>query len=219
MRWREPKPETETESRILDAALEVFAQKGLHGATTKEIADRAGIQKSTVHYYHRHKEDLYATVFERAYLEMFTSFEAQLEADMSFRQVLRAFIDHHVRSYADNPLNVHLWMQENLIGAPVAQEILKRYQRLPDSPYRRFVDSLQEAIHAGEVREVCPAQTFITAMGACLFLHIASPSLMATLPNLVGDESWDFDRESFLDHRVESLEDLLWRGLRREPCE
>ncbi|MEM7587368.1 MAG: helix-turn-helix domain-containing protein [Acidobacteriota bacterium] len=54
---------TENERRILAAALEVFAEKGLHGATTQEIGDLAGVGKSTLHYYFRHKDQLYRHLY------------------------------------------------------------------------------------------------------------------------------------------------------------
>ncbi len=40
-----------TKERILDAALEVFSQKGFHTATTDEIAERAGVGKGTLYRY------------------------------------------------------------------------------------------------------------------------------------------------------------------------
>jgi AcrR family transcriptional regulator len=47
---------------ILDAAAEVFAQKGYHGASTKDIADRLGIQQAGVYYYFKSKDAALAEV-------------------------------------------------------------------------------------------------------------------------------------------------------------
>ncbi|MEM8963256.1 MAG: TetR/AcrR family transcriptional regulator [Acidobacteriota bacterium] len=205
--------ELDTEGRLLLAAREVFAQKGLHGASTKEITDAAGIQKSTLHYYFRRKEDLYATVFERAFAEMIEPLAQAFEESSSFKEILRAFVAHHVRAYADNPVNVRLWMHENLIGAPVSGPLLRRYDQFPNSPYRRFVESLSEAIEAGEIRSVDPIQTFVTVMGACLFFHVAQPSMVTTLPSKVGRPDEELDVEAFLDAREDAVFDLLYNGL------
>lgn len=39
-----------TEQKILNAANEVFQEKGLYGARMQEIADKAGINKALLHY-------------------------------------------------------------------------------------------------------------------------------------------------------------------------
>jgi len=44
--------ENNTEQRILEAATNVFYQKGLAGARMQEIADLSGINKAMLHYYY-----------------------------------------------------------------------------------------------------------------------------------------------------------------------
>ena len=53
-----------TESRILEAAKEVFIAKGFDGARMQEIADTAEINKALLHYYFRNKDKLFEAVFE-----------------------------------------------------------------------------------------------------------------------------------------------------------
>jgi len=50
------------ERRILEAAESVFAETGFNGATTAEIARRAGIPKANLHYYFNTKDELYQKV-------------------------------------------------------------------------------------------------------------------------------------------------------------
>jgi AcrR family transcriptional regulator len=45
-------------NQILDAAVEVFAEKGFHHTTTKDIASRAGIAEGTIYNYFEGKDDL-----------------------------------------------------------------------------------------------------------------------------------------------------------------
>jgi len=56
-----------TKARILAAAEEVFASKGFQGASTREIAARAGVNISSLHYHWESKETLYFTVFRNIY--------------------------------------------------------------------------------------------------------------------------------------------------------
>ena len=52
----------ETCRKLIEAAGEVFADKGLHAATLQEITDRAGANKAAVNYHFRDKFELYAEV-------------------------------------------------------------------------------------------------------------------------------------------------------------
>jgi len=48
--------------QILEAAARVFAQKGYHAATTKEIAAQAGVSEGTIYNYFHNKEDLLLSI-------------------------------------------------------------------------------------------------------------------------------------------------------------
>jgi AcrR family transcriptional regulator len=51
-----------TEDEIVLAAYSVFLLYGYHGTTLQQIAAKAGVNKSAIHYYYRSKEKLYKIV-------------------------------------------------------------------------------------------------------------------------------------------------------------
>jgi AcrR family transcriptional regulator len=53
-----------TKERIFQVAEELFAQKGFEGTRTRDIAEQAGINISTLHFHWKSKEDLYAAVYQ-----------------------------------------------------------------------------------------------------------------------------------------------------------
>src|SRR3984957_10012614 len=55
----------ETRRRLLIAAGEVFAERGFHAATIKDITDRAGASLASVNYHFSDKSELYAAVLRR----------------------------------------------------------------------------------------------------------------------------------------------------------
>src|SRR6187455_782508 len=59
-RWRRL-PE-ERPRQIIDAALEVFGERGLAGARLEDIARRAGVSKGTIYLYFSNKEELFREV-------------------------------------------------------------------------------------------------------------------------------------------------------------
>src|SRR5580704_14639322 len=54
-----------TRSRLLEAAADVFAERGFHAATIKDITDRAGASLASVNYHFRDKAELYAAVLKQ----------------------------------------------------------------------------------------------------------------------------------------------------------
>src|ERR1051326_4440011 len=54
-----------TKQKILDAALQLFREKGLEATTTKQISQKAGIAEGTLFNYFKTKEDLALYFFQR----------------------------------------------------------------------------------------------------------------------------------------------------------
>ncbi|HUA78151.1 MAG TPA: TetR family transcriptional regulator, partial [Acetobacteraceae bacterium] len=55
----------DTRLRILRAALEVFAAEGYEGASTRLLAQRAGVNLPAIQYYFGSKEGLYTAVIDQ----------------------------------------------------------------------------------------------------------------------------------------------------------
>ncbi len=54
----------QSKSRILAAALTVFAKHGFEGARTRDIAELAQVNIATLHYHFKSKDNIYASVIE-----------------------------------------------------------------------------------------------------------------------------------------------------------
>jgi|SRR5579871_2329124 len=59
-----PQPRTDPRAQILEAALAVFAEHGIHAATLREIATRAGLSLSGLHWHFKSKEEIVAALAE-----------------------------------------------------------------------------------------------------------------------------------------------------------
>src|SRR3954465_12608022 len=69
----------ERRDEILDAALVEFAQRGLHGASTDEIAKRAGISQPYVFRLFGTKKDLFKASVARCFRETLELFQRAAE--------------------------------------------------------------------------------------------------------------------------------------------
>ena len=73
------KSKDERREEVLDAALDVFAEHGLSGASTDEIARRAGISQPYLFRLFNTKKELFIASVERCFLETRHSFERAAE--------------------------------------------------------------------------------------------------------------------------------------------
>src|SRR5437764_14295224 len=84
---------TARRNQILDAATQVFAQKGFHRATIKDIARVAGIADGTIYTYFSSKTDVLLGILNR--LNETTEREQQLASDSE--QDIRTFFTAYLR--------------------------------------------------------------------------------------------------------------------------
>ncbi|HKU14230.1 MAG TPA: TetR/AcrR family transcriptional regulator [Steroidobacteraceae bacterium] len=60
----------DTQTRIVDAALELFNEHGTAAVSTNRIAEHCGISKGNLHYHFRNKEEIIRFLWQRAVDEM-----------------------------------------------------------------------------------------------------------------------------------------------------
>jgi len=85
--------QAENESRIVEAALDVFAQSGYRGATVDRIAETAGMSKANVLYYFGRKEDIYIAVLEHTlavWLDPLKSLDANADPRRELAKYIKA---------------------------------------------------------------------------------------------------------------------------------
>jgi AcrR family transcriptional regulator len=75
----ERKTKEERRDEILDAALAVFAEQGLHGSSTEEVARRAGISQPYVFRLFGTKKELFRAVIARCFRQTLERFQQAAE--------------------------------------------------------------------------------------------------------------------------------------------
>jgi AcrR family transcriptional regulator len=99
---KSPKKSDETRSRILEAALAVFRERGFEKATMREIAVAAGVAVGAAYYYFDSKDAIVMAFYERAQGEMLPQIEAKLDRAKSLESRLRAIIATKFEYFAPN---------------------------------------------------------------------------------------------------------------------
>ncbi len=200
--------EADTEDRIFDAALQVFARKGHDGARMQEIADRAGINRALLNYYFRTKQQLYEAVFEHLFDQYIRSFQTVIDPERPFAESLHRFIGHYIDYVRDHQDMARLMINDNLAGGTLLGEHLARAFATEGSPQQRFEEAIRRAVDRGEIHPVDPKQTILTVVSACVFFFITAPTVK--LMNPLARE----DFAAFIEARKEHVFDVLYGGLK-----
>jgi AcrR family transcriptional regulator len=104
-----------TTAAILDAADELFRERGYEAVTVRDIAEQAGVSHALVHQYAGSKVDLFRAVLSRNDGYMTSMAPAHLDLLESARLILRSGLEPQARDYA------RLLMRTALSGLPYDQ--------------------------------------------------------------------------------------------------
>ncbi|GMU60549.1 MAG: hypothetical protein AMXMBFR34_23120 [Myxococcaceae bacterium] len=88
---------TQTRERILDAADALFGELGFDVTTTRDIAERSGVNKALIHYHFGTKDDLLEALLEGYYAKLGEA----LTAALGRRKGLAAQVEDVLDAYAD----------------------------------------------------------------------------------------------------------------------
>lgn len=187
--------------RILDAAVEVFASYGLHGARVEQIASAVGMSKTNLLYYFRSKEELYLAALRRV-LEMWLDPLRELDAASDPHVALRAYIARKLALSRSHPTASRLFAMEVLQGAPHLKPVL-------EGPLAALIAQkagvIEQWIAAGKLAPV-PARHLIFAIWATT-QHYAD--FAAQVRALTGR---DLSDDGLHDETIGALSHLILEG-------
>jgi AcrR family transcriptional regulator len=127
-----------TRERIVAAALEAFAEKGFRGASTRDIARRAGTNQGLITYHFRSKDELWRAAADRIIGMLQESLTARLAslADEPPRERSREAIRAYVRFAAAHPELFRLMVDEGKNSEERMEWLVDTHLR---PAYERFV--------------------------------------------------------------------------------
>jgi AcrR family transcriptional regulator len=106
--------------RLLDAAARVFAERGFHATTMRDLARATGMSLAGMYYYVKSKDDLLHLIQERCFERVHRGAREAIAGATDPAERLRAFIRHHVTFFAGHMAEMKVLSHEadSLTGAP-----------------------------------------------------------------------------------------------------
>ena len=176
-----------TEIEILNAAKEIFQQKGMDGARMQEIADKAKINKALLHYYYRSKQLLFEAVFKNAFSLLAPQLNSVLNDESDLFEKIRNFTNSYISFVIKHPYLPNFVIQE-LNKNP--EFVLKLREQKNFPTIDTFKTQVNEAINNGVIKPIEAEQLFINIISMNVFPFIGKPLLMA----LTNTDKKEYDR-------------------------
>ncbi|MCK8494455.1 MULTISPECIES: TetR/AcrR family transcriptional regulator [Spirosoma] len=144
-------PFKSTEEKIREAAKQVFLEKGFDGATSRDIADKAGINIALTNYYFRSKEKLFVSIFEEMFQLFFNGTVEIMNKQISLREKISELIEHDFQLLKKNPsLSIFIMNEVHRNPERMATSIglMKQIQ------HSLFEEQLKQEIARGNARPI-----------------------------------------------------------------
>lgn len=193
---------------LLDAALELFVEKGFAATKVDEVAARAGVSKGTLFLYFPSKEELFKAVVRESIVGRFGEWSMELEqfqgstADM-LRYAYASWWETIGSTRASGITKLMLSEAGNF------PDLAEFYQREVIEPGQLLIRRvLLRGVERGEFRPLDMDYAVFTVLSPMIFLMLWKHSIGACVPNGLA-----FNPEAYLASQVDSL---LF-GLLRRP--
>ena len=169
--------------QIIDTALGLFADKGLNGTRTKEIAKAAGISETLIFQHFKTKEDLYRAALR----ELFSTPPVMPEVEEMMKEkddfgVFSTLALHLIRHNRQDPRIMRLAIFSALEGPHTADIFSHRKEVEPPLP-ELLAHYIQQRIDEGAFKKVnaqITGQLFVQA----IFMYIADQEASISGPPL-----------------------------------
>jgi AcrR family transcriptional regulator len=176
----------ERKDQILDAATDVFAEKGLSDARMDDIVKESGLSKGTLYWYFKSKDEIILSIFERMFNREFQALETLVGAGGSASENLLSYTEYAIEDIRGllrlRPLVYEFlsWVFRRKIVRDAFKIYINKYMDA-------VVPIIQQGIDSGEFRAIDPHSAAIT-LGAIfegtILLWVYDSSLVDTEKNI-----------------------------------
>jgi len=182
--------------RILEAAINVFAEQGFFQSTISQIAREAGVADGTIYLYFKNKDDILVQFFSYKTKQVFEGFRAEVEKTKNAIDKLNNLVNRHLEEF-----------QNNRNMAVVYQSEMHQNRRLAETQIREmskmYMDIISEIVEQGQEQG---------SIRKDLYLGLVRRFIIGAVDEVIG--TWlHSEKEYDLVSMAEPLVDLIIRGI------
>ena len=132
--------------QILKASAKIFAAKGFHRTSVRDIARATKMSLAGLYYYFTTKEELLYLIQERCFVTLLQRWERATTAEMDVRTCIRLFAENHLSFFCHN-------MHEMKVMAHEDESLTGEYQDKILVLKRRYVKVVTDLIEELQKKE------------------------------------------------------------------
>lgn len=178
--------------KILKAAGALFSEKGYHGASMKDIARSAGVNKALIFYYFNSKENLYQDILKEVFEKTQINIIRRIEKADTPKEKLRAALDAYIRSFSESRNTVRMILYSLLGLGPSLPRPIDELVKISRKPLEEII---REGMKQNIFREDDPDYIANAAIGM-MQIFFREPCQTGTC----------YNNEAILDKTIQILE-------------
>jgi TetR/AcrR family transcriptional regulator len=169
---KENKNDKSTEQKILQAAKQVFMEKGIDGARMQDIADKAGINKALLHYYFRSKEKLFEMIFMEEARKFLPKVTSIMVSELTLFEKVEKFVGEYIDTLLQNPL-LPIFILNEINRNP--KDAIKKIFGNQRPPIDKVDELIAKLVKKGEIKPIKAYELMVNMVSLCIFPFLARP--------------------------------------------
>ncbi|MCX2480281.1 TetR/AcrR family transcriptional regulator [Pedobacter sp. MC2016-15] len=164
-----PLKDTGTDQLIKAAAKRLLFSEGKLHATTQDIADAAGMNRSALHYYYRTRDQLISQVFQESMTVLSLKLDQAMLSDHPFPKKVDELMDIYLTEMSEFPYEETFMVTEmNRAGHTLISKI-------KEGPVVSFLAEVAAEMEAGNIEKMNPVHFLINLFSLLSYPIIMSP--------------------------------------------
>lgn len=190
----------ETEVLIRKTAKRLFFGEGKFNATTQEIVDAAGVNRTLINYYFRSRDNLFNLIFEDAVKREEKLREKVLFSDLPFKEKIEMYIDDSLLQAKDYPY------LETYIVSRINDGCFYKEEDEWEKFMKRFYEEFENEVKKGTIEKMEPLQFILNIASLVSFPVAIRPLFQSTMR--ISDAEYD----RILSDRKEIIMKILFKN-------
>ena len=172
----------QTQELIKETAKNLFFVQSRFDATTQEIADEAGVNRTLINYYFRSRDNLVQIVFDEAHKVEKEKSEIIMRSELPFKEKITHFIEGSLQTSLQYPyLETYIVSQINK-GTCHKRDVEKEDLQI-------FYRDIKKEMELGNIEKVEPIQFIINMISLLIFPSAIRPLFMENM--MIDDKEFD----------------------------
>lgn len=172
----------QTQELIKETAKNLFFVQGRFDATTQEIADETGVNRTLINYYFRSRDKLVQIVFDEAHKVEKEKSEIIMRSELPFKEKITHFIEGSLQTSLQYPyLETYIVSQINK-GTCHKRDVEKEDLQI-------FYKDINKEMELGNIEKMEPIQFIINMISLLIFPSAIRPLFMENM--MIDDKEFD----------------------------